>query len=99
MFPKLGAIWRQQRFGDTHQFFNELLRLWAKGEFNSLRRTEQIRDDGKATSLHSLEEQRRARAFDYPAMNFRQFQVGIDFSVDGNEIFFASQEVEEGAKI
>jgi hypothetical protein len=32
-------------------------------------------------------------------MNFREFEIGIDFGFNGDEIFFAAQEIEEGAKI
>jgi hypothetical protein len=43
--------------------------------------------------------ERGGPAFDHPPMNFSELEIGIYFSVDANEIFFAAQEVEEGTKI
>src|SRR6266446_7645400 len=99
MFPEFGPVRRQQRLSDAHQFFNELLRLRTKSKFNSLLCAEQIRDDGKAASLHSLKNQRRAAPFDYAAMDLSNFEIGIDLSFDEGEIVFAAQETEEGPKI
>jgi len=78
---------------------DELFRLAAKGEIDSLRGSEQISNYWKAASLHSLEQQGRPALFDYASMNFSQLKVWIDFNFNGVEIVFAAQEVEEGAKV
>ena len=53
----------------------------------------------EATSLHLLEQKRRAAALDYAPMDLGDFEVRIDFGVDCDEIVFATQEIEERAKV
>src|SRR2546430_2621698 len=99
MSPKFRPVRTQQRLSDAHQFLNERFRLRPKGEFDPFLCSKQIRDDWKATSLHLLEQQRRAAALDYAPMDLGDFEVRIDFGVDCDEIVFATQEIEERAKV
>ena len=32
-------------------------------------------------------------------MNLGDFEVGIDFTIDGNQVVFATEEVEEGTEV
>ena len=66
-----------------------------KGELDAPRRAEEIGDDRIAAALHSLEQQRRAAALDHAAMDFRQFEIRIDFRFDSDEIVFAFEQIEK----
>src|SRR2546425_13072046 len=98
MFPEFRPVRRQQRLSDKHHFFDKGFRLRTKRKFNSLPSAKKISDDGKATSLHSCEQQRRATASDYAAVDLSNFEAGIDFGFDGGAVGFAAQEIEEGPK-
>ena len=38
-------------------------------------------------------------AFDHATMNFGEFEIRIDFDIDGDKIVFATEKVEEGTKV
>ena len=86
-------------FCEVYQLSDKFFRSGSERQFNATLRAEKISDDGKATSLHSREKQCGSAALDHAAMNLGNFEIWIDFSFDGNEIVFATQEVEEGAKV
>jgi len=79
--------------------FDELLRLRSKREIDSPGSSEEVGNDREWTSLHSLEQQRRAAFVDHAPVNFGQLEVWIDFNFNCREIIFAAQEVEEGAEV
>ena len=99
MLPKLPRLWRQQGLSDVDQFLNQRCGLRTKGAFDPARCAEEIGYHRVFASLHFREEQGRSRLSDYTAMNLRDFEVRINFSVDGNEIVFAAKQVKEGAQI
>jgi hypothetical protein len=81
MLPKLLPVRRQKGFGDAYQLFNELFRLWSKGQLDPFRRPKQISDNRVKTSLHPAEKDCRSAPLDHAAMNFGEFQVWIYFRV------------------
>jgi len=99
MLPEFSAIGRQQRLGDACQLSDELFGLRAKGELDSFLCAEEVCGDGEAAFLHLREKQRWPAAFDHAAVNLGDFQIGIDFTIDGNKIVFATEKVEEGTKV
>jgi hypothetical protein len=95
MLPELCGARRQESFGNMRDFSHKGLRLRAEGKLNTPFCTEEICDYGVAAALDVIEKQRGASALDYPAMNFGEFEVGINFRFDSYEVVFAFEEFQE----
>jgi hypothetical protein len=74
-----------------NQIFDECFWLWPKSECQPAIRSEQISDNGKSTSLHSLKEQRWPTRSNYSAVHLSQFQVWIDLGVYRDDFIFSGE--------
>jgi hypothetical protein len=76
-----------------HDFPHEGFGLRAEGALDAPLRAEEICDYGVAAALDVLEKQRGASALDDAAMDFGEFEIGVNFRFDSGEVVFAFEEV------
>jgi hypothetical protein len=88
MFPQLGWLGRQQRFGNVHHVAHDSFRLWTKRKLDTTLGAEEIRHDWITAALHLFEQQCRTTSLDYTPVNFSGFQVRIDFHFDRYQVVF-----------
>ena len=50
---------------------------------------EEVRDDGVGAALHALEEERRAAPLDDAAVDFGEFEAGVNFGLYVDEVALA----------
>jgi hypothetical protein len=93
MLPELCGAGRKESFSDMHDLSHKSLRLRAEGKLNTPRCAEEISDYGVAAALDAIEKQRGASALDHSAMDFGEFEVGVNFRFDSYEIVFAFEQV------
>ena len=80
-------------------FFHQLFRARSEGQIHPAGGAEQIGDNGKVASLDPGEEKGRAFLRNHPAVDFRQFQMGIDGRVDFHQVVFCAQLIEKGSQM
>src|SRR5438309_1193678 len=99
IFPKLGKSWREQGLDKLDHLANELQRTGTKRQFNSLSRSEKIRNNREGTPFNALEEQSGATLIDHPAMNFSRFQVRINLYLDRDKVLLLAQQIQKLSEI
>ena len=70
----------------------------AEHEAGAVDRAEQVRHHREAAALHAREEQRGAAGGADAALNLGDFEPGIDFGLDANELLAALEIVDTFAK-
>ena len=85
--------------GELHELLDKLFRPRAKGQIDAPGRAEEIGDAGKVRAFDMSEEQGRTSGGQDAAMDFGDFEIRRDGSVNGDELAFAAQEVEELAQV
>jgi hypothetical protein len=74
--------------------FSDSFQAVAEHEASAVDGAEEVRDHGEAAALHAREEQRRAAAGVDTALDLGDFEMGVDFSVDANELLAALEIVD-----
>jgi hypothetical protein len=78
--------------------FPHTLQAVAEYEASAVDRPEKIRDHRKATTLYSREQQCGSTGGINAALNFGNFETGIDFGFDANEFAISLKIVDTFAK-
>src|ERR1044072_260093 len=78
---------------------DERFGLGAESAFDASSGAEEVGDDGVAASLHLREEERRAAALDDTAVDFGEFEVGVNFRPDFDEVTLAPEQFEKRAEV
>ena len=78
--------------------FADAIEAVAEHEAGAVDRPEKVRDHRKAASLHAREEQGGSAGGIDAALDFGDFEMGIDFGFDANELFAALEVVDTFAK-
>ena len=84
--PKFTNGWRQQFFWEGRNPAHEIFCLFAKGKIDAIARAEHIADQRKFFSFDVFEEQRRPTRSNHAPVDFRNFELGVDFRVNFYQI-------------
>ncbi len=97
--PQLGRCWRQQRFREVDEAFDQAKRALAECEPGAARRAEQVGHERKRGALDVGEKQGWPAGGNHAPVNFRRFENGIDLSRDFDQTISAPQLVKERTEI
>ena len=97
--PQLRGRGRQQGFGEVDEAFDQALRARAERELGAARGAEQIGHERERRALDVREQQRGPARRNHPAVDFGDFEIGVDGRVDRDEVAIAAQTIEKRAEI
>jgi hypothetical protein len=97
--PERGGSWRQKRFGNVDGPADERFRLRAKRLLDAPLRPEEVGDDGVAAAFDVSEEERGAAPLDDATVNLREFEIGVNFRSDFDEVSLTTEQFEKRAEV
>ena len=90
---------RHRLFHQVDQAANKVERPLAKGQLQAQVGAKEIGDHRKAGALDRGEQQGRPSLGDHPSMDLGDFKMGIDRSIDGEQLVVGAQQIKELAQI
>jgi hypothetical protein len=95
MLPKFRSIWREQRFSYVDYLFDEFFRLAPKSQVNSFGVPNRLVTTGKRLPFTRLKSSAGPPLSITRRWISASFQIGIDFGIDCDDIFFAGKQFEK----